>query len=148
MLRPQNVKRIVITVNPNTFHLLPNQHRIKTQNRSTVNLWPRKSTSRLRNNQYHWLIPVLLTSFLLASDISAVLSPTLTQSQAAEGTELAEQPHSLSSSPKILSSPNASPHPEFPDFPLSFCHTVTVKCSLPVLPHKLHERNQSCYNQI
>lgn len=47
MRRPQNVRRILITVNPNTFHLLPNQQRTKTQERITVNLWPKKGTIRL-----------------------------------------------------------------------------------------------------
>lgn len=42
MRRPQNVRRILIAVNPNTFHLLPKQ-----QNRITVNLWPKKHTIRL-----------------------------------------------------------------------------------------------------
>lgn len=37
--------RILTTLNLNTLHLLPNQHKTKTQNRITANLWPRKGTT-------------------------------------------------------------------------------------------------------
>ena len=146
VLRPQDVKRILITANPKTFHLT-NQHRIKTQNRISVNLWPRKGTTCTGKDQYNWLI---LSSHRLSSSAtfcSCDRSASHRDSKpVGRGLELNRAPPLSLSAPlarKLSTSqmPSRTPNPSLQSLPC----TVTMKCSFLALPHKLLERNQSCY---